>query len=68
MFIIKYDEEINDLMKSFGRKDYAKLQKKRITDKNGKSRMVWVKVDQVKTNNRRPAAQEMPEEKRNLRQ
>jgi len=64
MFLIKYDEEINDLMKSFGRKDYAKLQKKRITDKNGKSRMVWVKVDQAKTNNRRPAAQQMPEEKR----
>ena len=35
MILVKNDEEIQDLMKAFGRKDFAKLHKERITDKNG---------------------------------
>lgn len=38
-----YDE----MVKSFGKKDTSKLHKKRITDKNGHQRDVWVKNDEA---------------------
>ena len=42
MIIVKNDAEMQEIMKAYGRKDFAKLHKERVTDKNGKSRFVWV--------------------------
>ena len=61
MIIVKNDSEIQDLMKAFGRKDYAKLHKERVTDKNGKSRMVWVSNEKKKPSVKKPGKAE-PEE------
>lgn len=58
MFIIKNDSEIQDLMKAFGRKDYAKLHKERVTDKNGRSRMVWVANEKKQPGKKGPGKQE----------
>lgn len=58
MFIIKNDSEIQDLMKAFGRKDYAKLHKERVTDKNGRSRMVWVANEKKLPGKKGPGKQE----------
>ena len=64
MVLVKYDTEIQELMKSFGRKDYAKLHKERITDKNGRSRMVWVSNEKNKPAAKRPGKVEIEEKKK----
>lgn len=43
VIVVKIDNSVLDICKSFGVKNYSKLTKKRITDKNGHSRFVWVK-------------------------
>ncbi len=64
LFIRKdvYDELIE---KGFGKKDYSKLTKKVITDKNGHKRTVFVKNDVEQTEQKQPNAQEglTPEKK-----
>jgi hypothetical protein len=57
-----YDELIE---KGFGKKDYSKLTKKVITDKNGHKRTVFVKNDVEQTEQKQPNAQEglTPEKK-----
>lgn len=57
-----YDELIE---KGFGKKDYSKLTKKVITDKNGHKRTVFVKNDVEQTEQKQPKAQEglTPEKK-----
>lgn len=64
MVLVKYDTEIQELMKSFGRKDYAKLHKERVTDKNGRSRMVWVSNEKNKPAAKRPGKVEIEEKKK----
>ena len=61
MFLVKYDAEMQDIAKAFGRKDYAKLHKERVTDKNGRSRMVWVANDKKLPGKKRPGKQEETE-------
>ena len=57
-----YDELIE---KGFGKKDYSKLTKKVITDKNGHKRTVFVKNDVEQTEVKQPKAQEgLSDEKR----
>lgn len=53
------------LEKGFGKKDYSKLTKKVITDKNGHKRTVFVKNDVEQTEQKQPKAQEglTPEKK-----
>lgn len=63
MILVKNDEEIQDLMKAFGRKDFAKLHKERITDKNGKTRMVWVSNEKKKPSIKKPGKVEVEEKK-----
>ena len=63
MILVKNDEEIQDLMKAFGRKDFAKLHKERITDKNGKTRMVWVSNEKKKPSVKKPGKVEVEEKK-----
>lgn len=64
MFIRKdvYEELLE---KGFGKKDYSKLTKKVITDKNGHKRTVFVKNDVEQTEQKQPNAQEglTPEKK-----
>ena len=49
MIIVKADEEIKALIKSFGgKKNFSRLHKVPVTDKNGHTRMVWVKNDENK--------------------
>ena len=49
MIVVKADEEIKALMKSFGgKKNFSRLHKVPVTDKNGHTRMVWVKNDENK--------------------
>ena len=57
-----YEELIE---KGFGKKDYSKLTKKVITDKNGHKRTVFVKNDVEQTEQKQPKAQEglTPEKK-----
>lgn len=57
-----YDELIE---KGFGKRDYSKLTKKVITDKNGHRRTVFVKNDVEQTEQKQPKAQEglTPEKK-----
>lgn len=57
-----YDELIE---KGFGKRDYSKLTKKVITDKNGHRRTVFVKNDVEQTEQKQPNAQEglTPEKK-----
>lgn len=57
MFIRKdvYEELLE---KGFGKKDYSKLTKKVITDKNGHKRTVFVKNDVEQTEQKQPKAQE----------
>ena len=53
------------LEKGFGKKDYSKLTKKVITDKNGHKRTVFVKNDVEQTEQKQPKAQEgLSDEKR----
>lgn len=64
MFIRKdvYEELLE---KGFGKKDYSKLTKKVITDKNGHKRTVFVKNDVEQTEQKQPKAQEgLSDEKR----
>lgn len=49
--IICRKDVYDELCKSYGIKNYSKLTKKRITDKNGHSRFVWVKNEEIKINN-----------------
>lgn len=46
--VVKTDEKIIDLLKSYGHKNYSRLQKVPIVDKNGHTRMVYKKVDEDK--------------------
>lgn len=49
MIIVRADKEIKALMKSFGgKKNFSNLHKVPITDKNGHTRMVWVKNNENK--------------------
>lgn len=48
MIIVKSTAEIQSLYKSFGVKNYSRLQRKHIVDKNGRSRIVYVKPDEIK--------------------
>lgn len=48
VFVVKIDNGVLDICKSYGVKNYSKLTKKRITDKNGHSRFVWVKINKEK--------------------
>ena len=50
MIIVKAIPEINSLYKSFGIKNYSRLQRKHIVDKNGHSRIVYVKPDDLINN------------------
>ena len=43
VIVVKIDNSVLDICKSYGIKNYSKLTIKRITDKNGHSRFVWVK-------------------------
>ena len=59
MIVVKADKEIQELMKAFGgKKNFSHLHKVPVTDKNGHTRMVWVKNDEnkpgMKTRNIRP--------------
>lgn len=45
VIVVKIDNSVLDICKSYGIKNYSKLTKKRITDKNGHSRFVWVKIN-----------------------
>ena len=44
--VIKLNPDTIELLKSFGIKNYSKLTRKRIVDKNGHSRIVWVKQNE----------------------
>ena len=48
MEILVNKKVLEELKKSFVRKDFSKLTKKQITDKNGHIKRVWVKVEDVK--------------------
>ena len=48
IYIIKKSIWDSFFAKSYGHKNFAKLQKKQITDKNGHIKRVWVKVEDVK--------------------
>ena len=55
MIVVKADKEIQELIKALtGRKDFSKLTRKVITDKNGHRRTVFVK-NEVQTANKKPA-------------
>ena len=52
MIVVKADKEIQELIKAFpGKKDFSKLTRKVITDKNGHRRTVFVK-NEVQTVNK----------------
>ena len=66
MIIVKNDAEMQEIMKAYGKKDYAKLHKERVTDKNGKSRFVWVSNEKKKPSIKKPGKTEITEEKKTV--
>lgn len=46
MKLVLSKAEVREFEKAFGRKDYSRLHKKRITDKNGHQRDVWVRNEE----------------------
>ena len=64
MFIVKYDDEIKELLKGFGHKNLSRLQKKEIINKNGKRQTVYVSNEEMKNDKRKSKAEEMPEKRK----
>lgn len=48
MIVAKSETKILELLKSYGVKDYSRLQKVPVVDKNGHTRMVYKKVGEIK--------------------
>lgn len=62
--LIRKDAFEDIIEKGYGKRDYSKLTKKVITDKNGHRRTVFVKNDVTQTTQKQPKTQELSEEKR----
>lgn len=62
--MIRKDVFEDIIEKGYGKRDYSKLTKKVITDKNGHKRTVFVKNDVTQTTQKQPKTQELSEEKR----
>ena len=62
--LIRKDVFEDIIEKGYGKRDYSKLTKKVITDKNGHRRTVFVKNDVTQTTQKQPKTQELSEEKR----
>ena len=62
--LIRKDVYAELLEKGFGKKDYSKLTKKVITDKNGHKRTVFVKNDVTQTTQKQPKVPEIADNKK----